>query len=482
MIRLFSLDEVVSAVNGDVVNRKGYLGGTVFVTGVSTDTRTISEGELYIALKGENFDGHDFCEKAVQKGACAVIVDGIKKVPEGAIGIVVKDTLTALGDLARHYRFKLGAKVIAVTGSVGKTTTREMIRVALEPSFKVVSTKRNLNNDVGLPKTILSAPKGTEIILLEMGMRGLGQIEYLTKVANPNIAVITNVGCSHIGILGSKENIRTAKTEIIKGLTDHGILIVNGDDPFLFDYVRNILPINNGLAAVFASDNVPSTVTNCPMCVKATGIKEHNGMDFDVSVSVNGSVTENKGQHIGLGGEHNVRNACFALACAKLAGADMELASKALSCYEPMDGRGKTYYGKKYTIINDAYNASPESMAAAFGNLDSTNPGSRKIAVLGGMRELGYNSPELHEQTGEILGKYKFDKIIVTGDDKDSFVKGLKKTAPSSDVILCEDTQEVRKKTLEVVRPGDTVLFKASNSFGFEKLAGEFIDNDKDNG
>lgn len=479
---MFSLDEVASAVNGDVVNRKGYLGGTVFVTGVSTDTRTIEEGNLYIALKGEKFDGHDYCEMAVEKNACAVVVDNIRSVPDGAIGIVVKDTLVALGDLARHYRFKLGAKVIAITGSVGKTTTREMVRVALEASMKVTSSQKNYNNEIGLPKAILSAPKGTQVLLLEMGMRALGEIEYLTKIAHPDIAIITNVGYSHIGILGSRENIRTAKTEIIKGLTDQGILIVNGDDNFLFDYVRNIIPLNNGLAAIFASNKVPDKVTNCPLCVNAVNIKENNGMDFDVSMSVNGAVTDKQKMHIGLGGEHNVHNACFAFACAKLVGADMTLAVKALSEYTPMDGRGKTYYGKKYTIINDAYNASPESMAAAFANLDSTNPGSRKIAVLGGMRELGDNAPALHEKTGEACGQYRFDKIIVTGEDKDSFIKGLKSVRSDADITVCADTEEVKKKAHEIIRTGDTVLFKASNAFRFEDLAREFIDNDEDNG
>ena len=164
MTRMFSFDEAVAAVNGTVVNRKGVIGGTLFVTGVSTDTRTIEEGNIYIALMGENFDGHNFVKQAVEKGACAVIVNAMSKVPDNAVGIVVKDTLKALGDLAEHYRFKIGAKVIAVTGSVGKTTTRDMITAALEPSFKVWSTKKNLNNHIGLPHTILSAPQDTRVL------------------------------------------------------------------------------------------------------------------------------------------------------------------------------------------------------------------------------------------------------------------------------------------------------------------------------
>ena len=478
MRRMFSFDEVVAAVGGTVVNRKGSIGGTVFVTGVSTDTRTIEEGNIYIALKGEKFDGHNYTSQAVEKGACAVIVSSATKIPSNAIGIVVKDTLKALGDLAEHYRFKLGCKVIAVTGSVGKTTTREIIKAALEPSFNIWSTKNNLNNDIGLPSTILSAPENTEVMIVEMGMRGRGQIDYLTNIAHPDIAVITNVGYSHIGILGSREEIRAAKAEIINGLTEQGILIVNGDDDFLFDYVRNIIPLNNGLAAVSVGEKPGGSVMNCPVLVSAYNIKEDDGMNFDVAFAVGGNRNELKDVHISLGGEHNVRNACFAIICAGLLKADMEKTRAALAAYAPMDGRGKTYHGKTYTIINDAYNASPESMAAAFKNLSVTNPGSRKIAVLGGMLELGSESSRLHEQTGAECGKYSFDKIIVTGDDRNAFIKGLKSVSKNADVVSCADTEEVRKKISGIIKPGDTVLFKASHSFGFETLAKEFTDND----
>lgn len=470
---MFSFDEAVAAVNGTVVNRKGVIGGSLFITGVSSDTRTIEPGNLYVALKGEKFDGHNYASQAVEKGAVAVVVNSMSKVPDNAVGIVVKDTLKALGDLASHYRFKIGAKVIAVTGSVGKTTTRDMITAALSPSFKVWSTKKNLNNEVGLPQTILSAPQDTRVLIVEMGMRAPGEIDYLTNIAHPDIAVITNVGYSHIGILGSREAIRSAKCEIINGLTENGILLVNGDDDFLLDHVKNIIPLNNGLVGIFTG-----TAKNCPVSVLASGIKEHDGMDFDVTFRLGDKENTVKDIHIALGGEHNVRNACFAIMCASLLKADMDKTLEALASYAPMDGRGKTYHGKRYTIINDAYNASPESMAAAFGNLDKTNPGSRKIAVLGGMLELGDVSEKLHELTGEACGKYKFDKIIVTGDDKDAFVRGLKKLRPDADVTVCTDTADVKQKALQIIREGDTVLFKASHSFGFEALAGEFIDND----
>lgn len=474
MRRMFSFDEVVSAVNGTVVNRKGSISGNLFISGVSTDTRTIKEGDIYIALKGENFDGHNYTSDAILKGAYAVVVNSATKVPDNAVGIVVKDTCTALGDLARHYRFKLGAKVIAVTGSVGKTTTRNLITAALEPSFNVYSTKKNLNNEIGLPTTILQAPDNTNVLVLEMGMRGRGEIEYLTKIANPDIAVITNVGYSHIGRLGSREEIRAAKCEIIDGLTEQGILIVNGDDGFLSDYVRNIIPLNNGLAEVCSDKAVTG-----PVGIRAYDIKDNDGTDFNAVITVGDRKNVYENMHISLSGSHNVRNACFALFIADFLKADMDLTRKAIASYTPMDGRGKTYYGKKYTIINDAYNASPESMAASFPSLQNVK-GKRKIAVLGGMLELGDQSPLLHEKTGEAAGRFAFDKVIVTGEDRDAFIRGFRKNNKTTEIISCEDTQEVSRRLSEIIREGDAVLFKASHSFGFETLAEGLIDDDKD--
>ena len=216
---MFTLEEVKKAVGGRFVSKtEGIVFATsIEISGVSTDTRTIKEGELFIALKGENFNGNDYLAKAVELGACALVTDDERAVPEGANAIVVDDTVKALGLLANHYRFKLGCKVIAVTGSVGKTSTRTMITEVLKTGLKVHSTKANNNNEIGMSKTILSAPEDSEVIVVEMGMRGPGQISYLTKIARPDIAIITNIGYSHIGILESKDAILNAKMEICEG-------------------------------------------------------------------------------------------------------------------------------------------------------------------------------------------------------------------------------------------------------------------------
>ncbi len=477
MREMFSLDEIVNAVNGRIVNRGASISGTVYVSGVSKDTRTIEEGNLYIALKGENFDGHDFCQKALENGASLLLVSDESKIPENSISIVVDDTLTALGNLARHYRFKIGAKVVAVTGSVGKTSTREMIAGTLSASKRVYSTKRNENNEIGLPMTILSAPSDTEVFVLEMGMRLRGEISYLTNIACPDIAVITNVGYCHIERLGSREEIRLAKMEIVEGLVNGGILVVNGDDKFLYDYAISQIPADRLLASVSIDrEEQERNGLKCPFYCGAENIRFGNGIDFDVRGNIINEVERFDDVHLNLSGIHNVRNALFAMMCSKLLGASMDKAITALSEISQMNGRGAVNYGENLTVINDAYNAAPESMMAAFFNLNVVGKGKRKIAVLGGMLELGDYAPMLHEETGKDCGKYDFDHIFVTGDQKDDFVKGLLSVNPDAKYTLCDDSEDTYKKFLAYCRKGDAVLFKASNAFGFQKLANQALE------
>ncbi len=474
MRKMMSLEEVSNAVSGKIVNKSlnGY--EPICISGVSKDTRTIEEGNIYVAIDGERFKGHDFTQQAIDSGASCVLVNDPDKIPQGAVGVVAEDTVRALGDLARAYRFKLGAKVICVTGSVGKTSTREMIACALSSSFSVFSTKRNENNEIGLPMTILSAPEDTEVLVLELGMRLRGEISYLTNVACPDIAVITNVGYSHIERLGSQQEILLAKSEITEGLTEGGILAVNADDKLLFDYSRNNIHIGNGLVGIRVvtdPSKASGEVMNCPLMVSAYDVDFEDGCKFRMDIT--GADKEEMKVSLSLNGIHNVRNALFALLCAHLTGADMAKAAASLSSYEQMNGRGKTTDANGMRIINDAYNASPESMKAAFANLDILGKGRRKIAVLGGMLELGDYAPMLHEQVGRDCGSYAFDKIFVTGDNRDDFVRGLLAVRSDADLTLCEDTEDVREKVSGYAREGDCILFKASNAFGFEKLASE---------
>lgn len=480
MRKMFFLEEIAAAVDGKVINKTGLSNADIFVSGVSKDTRTINESDLYIAIVGENFDGHKFCGMAIEKGASCLLVSDEKQIPDNAAAVVVEDTVKAMGLLAKYYRFKINATVICVTGSVGKTTTREMIACALRPSKRVCSTKANLNNEIGLPMTILEAPEDTEIMVLEMGMRLRGEISYLTNIACPDIAVITNAAYCHIERLGSREEIRLAKTEIIEGLTDNGILIVSADDDFLFDYVRKIMPVGKGLAAVSAKGDKENLV-NCPLLLNAKNIDMTDGISFDIEGTLNGAKHDTGSVKLNLNGAHYITTSMIALACAYHTGADMKAASLALGEYKEMKGRGQVIKCEDYTVINDAYNAGPESMMAAYFNLSviDANKNVGKIAVLGGMLELGSYAPMLHEMIGKDCGQYNFDHVIVIGDNSADFVRGLLSTCPDAVYTVCNNNDEVKAKLKSIVNKGDVILFKASNAFGFEKLAMEMVQESK---
>ena len=479
---MFTLEEVKKAVGGRLVSKTEEIvfATSIEITGVSTDTRTIKEGNLFIALKGENFDGNDYLAKAMDLGASALITNDEKRVPEGANAIIVEDTVRALGLLANHYRFKLGCKVIAVTGSVGKTSTRTMIAEVLKTGLKVHSSEKNNNNEIGMAQTILSAPEDSDVIVVEMGMRGEGQISYLTKIARPDIAIITNIGYSHIGILESKDAIMNAKMEICEGLTDGGIIAINSDDRKLFDHCVKVLTINNFIAGIQVSsdDDLP-----CPLIVSATGVKEtEDGMAFGAKLKRMGVDSEFQiPLHVGMYGEPAIRNALFAIFCAYMMGITKTPESRqkiadVISAKSAVDGRGAITETKRYFIMNDAYNASPESMANSFLNFSKKAKGHRKVLALGGMLELGKFAPGLHELTGKDCASYDFDRVFVTGENADEFIKGAHMVNMKLEIVKCKDTEDVQRRLEDYVRDDDAILFKASHSFGFESVAKYFIE------
>lgn len=479
---MFTLEEIKRAVGGRAVYKTSepIYAAFVQVYGVSSNTRCISKGDVFIALRGERFNGGDFTSDAISKGACAVVVDSAEYVPEGAVGIVVEDTTKALCDLAAYYRFKLDAKVIAVTGSVGKTSTRNIIAEVLSLGFRVHSTKANNNNEIGMSQTILSAPLDTQILVVEMGMRGMGEISKLTMIARPDIAVITNVGYSHIGRLGNRENIMRAKMEITEGLTDGGILIVNGDDPLLFEYARKIMSFNNLIAAV-STDEEP--VGMCPECINSCDVSDNeDGSVFKARITRLGESIEFGGQFpIKVYGKAGIRNALFAILCAHICGmcksdGMTDAIRETIFATKAMDGRGAITETKKYMIVNDAYNAAPESMENAFLNFSKRASGRRRILALGNMMELGDFAPSLHEMTGKTCAKYGFDKVFITGENTEDFIRGAHMIDMGLEISRCKNTEDVAARLAEYLRDGDAILFKASHSFGFEVLAKEFIE------
>ena len=455
---MFSLDELTSSlsksINLQILSASKADSRDIMLTGVSKDSRTIKQGDLYVALVGEKFDGHDFIKASYEAGSRVMVISDTgkldnldKELLSDCTFILVEDTLITLGKIASIYREilgKHGTKVIAVTGSVGKTTTREMITCGLSRSFVVSSTKANQNNEIGMPMTILETPIGTDVLVLEMGMRLRGEISYLSNIAKPDIAVITNIGYSHIERLGSREGIRNAKLEILEGLRDGGAFIYNGEDDMLVKFVAEN-------EAKLLSRNI----TLVPVSMEDLYL-------FNAKLQVQGV--------------QYIRNSLVALNCAKILGASIEGANEALAEYTVLDGRGQTTVVGDITIINDAYNAAPESMELAFDNLSRVENATRKIMVLGGMLELGDFAPMLHKEVGRKAAKVNADIVLVTGDNKKDFIEGVYEVNPSARIEEYENTSDIEQRIGELASSGDVILFKASNSFGFEKIAKNLIE------
>ena len=472
---VFTLNEIIKATGGKLCG-EGYDLDTPIVSGACNDTRKINPDNLFVAIKDVR-DGHDFIPNAIEGGATAVLISDTKCLPLTIPAILVEDTVKALGLLASYYRTRQNFKVVGVTGSVGKTSTREIIATALRSGVKVHSTPSNQNNEIGMPLTILSAPSDTDVLVLEMGMRLLGEIDYLTNIAKPDIALITNIGCSHIGRLGSRENILKAKTEILNGLQDNGLFLVNGDDNYLEGFIKSYDNKNIRTGSVSAEGRcvTGTTFEACNIVISSEG----KGTSFDLGVNNDGekiSILEDV--KISCVGICHVRNCLFALYIAKELGLNLEGVKEALKTYTVLPGRGNVVKTKRYTIVDDAYNASFESMRAAFENINAMNAKGktiRKILALGCILELGDFASDIHKDVGTELAKYNFNRIYVTGDNKEDILSGYSLVkGDDGKVILTESTDEMRDKLMEEIDDGDIILFKGSNAFGLQKMAKEF--------
>lgn len=423
-------------------------------TGVSTDTRTISAGDLFIALNGENFRGSDFADVAVRKGARAIVSSDDISVDVPVIH--VDDTLAAYQELAAHYREKFNIPVIAVTGSNGKTTTKNMIYTILSSRYHVLASDKNYNNGIGLPRTVFMLDESHQFAVLEMGMNHLGEIDRLTRIAKPSVAVITNVGKAHIGLLGSQENIKKAKLEIVNGLVENGILILNGDDAYLSDVRGDHFRVSyvgiehNGdlLAKDIRVDNTKIVFTVC------------NGNESSECIL----------PAIGI---HNVYNALEAINCCIQFGFSLSDACYALSLYESSPMRNEIAFDKGVIIIKDYYNSSPESVSAAIDNLVRYKTSGRRIAVLGQMHELGQYSGVEHERIARLCHEKKLDHVFFIGNDCESFKLGIGNTP--CDCFMANERQKLQESLLSYVnlkhlRARDIVLIKGSRATKMEEI------------
>ncbi|WP_338779490.1 UDP-N-acetylmuramoyl-tripeptide--D-alanyl-D-alanine ligase [Metabacillus sp. FJAT-52054] len=421
--------------------------------GVSTDSRSVLPGSLFIPITGENFNGHRFAEKALSEGAAAVL--WAKKElnpPADAPVIFVEDTLAALQKLAKAYKEQLNVKVAGVTGSNGKTTTKDLLASALSPSFNVHKTKGNFNNHIGLPLTLLAMPENTEVAVLEMGMSSKGEIEFLSQLAQPDAAIITNIGESHLMDLGSREGIAEAKLEIASGLKEDGILFYFGDEPLLQERVPALSRKTMTFGETAENDLYPSDI-----------VQSDAGVEFTVQ-------PEGERFAVPVLGKHNVWNALAAIAVARHFGLKDEAIKKGLSSLAMTAMRLELLKSSKgWAVINDAYNASPTSMKAAIRLIEDLQGYSRKILILGDMLELGEQEAEFHEQTGEHISTGKTDHVFTYGKLGECIAAGAKKNLPDENVQSFTDKEELISAVKKFARPGDLFLVKASRGMKLEE-------------
>lgn len=444
---------IASATNAE------YTGENVEFTGLTTDSRAVKAGELFVAFSGENFDGHNYCAKAVELGATGVLVSkDVAGLPEGVAVFKVPNTLKAFQEIARAYRRSFAdLKVFAITGSNGKTSTKDLLAACLGAKYNVVKTQGNFNNEIGLPKTLLNITAETDIAVVEMGMRGLGQIAELCEIAEPDSGLISNVGETHMELLGSMENIGKAKGEIVENLPADGFAVLNGDN----EYVVTAAAKTKAQVVFFGlSEACDYRGTD----IVTTGL----GTTFTCTEKATGKAVQVKLQLIG---EHNVYNALSAIAGAACYGVTLEESAKALATARLTGSRQEIIYIGDITFINDAYNASPASMEAALKTLAEAKKAAknaRTIAVLADMLELGAISEDGHRRVGKWAVENGTDFILTYGAEAAYIADEAKKLGGK--VQHCADRHEAANVLRTIANAGDIILLKGSHSMQVDKM------------
>lgn len=415
---------------------------------VCIDTRKITKGCLFICIKGERFDAHQFADEALSFGASAVMIHSDIE-PNGAY-IKVDDTAKAMLSLSGYYRSKFDIPVIGLTGSVGKTTTKEFTHLVVSAKYNAIKTLGNLNNEIGVPQMLFQIDNSTEAAVIEMGMNHFGEISRLVNEVKPTIGLITNIGVSHIENLGSREGILKAKLELCEGLAEGAPLILNGDNDMLQtvkDEHHKVVfyGIENG---EFKAENIVET---------------DNSTSFDVAYY-------GKKQHITIPtiGIHNVYNALAAFAVGYFLNVEPQAAADALGTYVPAGMRQKVVDVDGITSIEDCYNASPDSMRAALKTLSNIK-GNKKIAVLGDMLELGDYAKTAHTEVGKAVAENKIDYLLAYGNDAKFYVDGAKQDGVEN-AFLFDDKEKLSEMLLNIATKGDAILFKGSRGMKLEDV------------
>lgn len=451
-----------------------------FYRGISTDTRSLRAGEIFLALRGKHFDGHAFARKACELGAGMLVLEESHPESQGYMDkisrgepmpdlLLVKSSLKAYQEIAKGYRQTLLANVIAITGSVGKTTTRRMVTAAIESQTKIHETEDNKNNEIGVPLTLLQADDEDDLIVAELAMDRRGEIKVLSDLCLPDISIITSIGYSHAEYLGSREDIFLEKTQITSGMRSNGLVLINGQDEQLNRWAlehmshRSIWRVCN--------EEIPTAreLATIP-CFWAEAVRVHIDQtcfiarcSFDKEIALPVCIP--------APGRYVVRAALFALAAAYALGLDMRKAAASCSGFANTGSRQQIVKVQDVLLLDDSYNASPESMRSALDTLELLGEeGSRRIACLGGMRELGKYAASMHREIGRKIAKMQVDAVYLTGEEGVWIAEGMQEAKAEAPFYHCADAKAIAEALLPRLRAKDVVLLKGSRSYALEQV------------
>ncbi len=433
---------------------------------VVLDSRLVEPGGIFIATRGEHVDGHSFIDQVFDAGALGVICEEAPVQPKGAY-ILVEDSFLALKDLAEYYRSQLDIKVVGITGSVGKTSTKEFVVSVLSQKYRVLKTEGNYNNEVGLPLTVLRIREDCEVAVLEMGISDFGEMHRLSKIAKPDVCLITNIGQCHLENLGTRDGILKAKTEIFDFMQEGGQICLNGDDDKLVTIreVRGSIPVFFGCGsnnAVYADNYENRGLIGSRAQIHMKGIAGHDACSFEAEIP--------------LPGEHMLYNALAATAAGMLFGLTAEEIQEGIRTVKAVDGRSHVIRTDRLTLIDDCYNANPVSMKAALDLLHMTElsevfeDAARKVAVLGDMFELGTDEAALHREVGVYAAKKQIDVLVCVGNLCKYMYEGAQAVRSVTNCYYFEDKEALEAQMDTVIQDGDLVLVKASHGMHFEEL------------
>lgn len=436
------------------------------VLGVVIDSRQVESGYLFVAIPGEKVDGHKFIPDVFAKGAAAVLSEQQLEDSAGPY-ILVESTTKALRDLAEYYRKSLDIKVVGITGSVGKTSTKEMIASVLSEKYRVLKTEGNYNNEIGLPLTIFKIRAEHEVAVLEMGISEFGEMHRLATMANPDICVITNIGLCHLENLKTRDGILKAKTESFAHLKKDGIAILNGDD----DKLSTIRQVGDKEPVFYGMEEKMEYREDAKKSVYATGV-ENLGL-YGMQARIHTPEGE-RDVRIPIPGEHNVYNALAATAVGLSLGLSLDQISSGILKAKTIGGRTNLLNTGSMTVIDDCYNANPVSMKASIDVLATAE--GRKIAVLGDMGELGENEKKLHYEVGEYLAKKEIDVLFCAGELSEEIAKAAQKESKTCEVYYFKTRDALLEQLLPFLKKGDTVLVKASHFMEYPKIVKALTD------